>query len=649
MFKNLKLGKKIGLGFSLVLVLLTSVALIGLFGINKADKGIEHYRSSVTDTNLMSRLQSSMLMVRLSVLSYLSSHNQADFANYKSQLAILNQYLSDAKTEITQSEKLSIIDEISQSITTYDQAFAQVVNLSTKLASTYTQRLVPHGEEMRNSIDKLISYMGYSSNQSDILDAVALQREMLVGRLFVVKYFESNQEADYQVAVEHMETILSKNINNLSEKLSSTGGQEVLTTFDKSHKAYVDDMHQIYDLVQQRHTLTSGTLTIIGPKVAELAENVKSMVLIEQETLGPELEQTTHQSMIATSILALAAMVIGIGASLVLSNIITKPIYQAVKAANQLAEGDLTIQIPEHAQDETGMLLEAVQNTATKLRLMIGTISQSSIELASASEELAVVTEQSSQGILQQETETDLVATAMNEMASTVHDVANNAAKAADAANQADKEAASGSAVVELTIKAINELHDNVNNSSTKLDEVEKQVDNISKILSVIRGIADQTNLLALNAAIEAARAGEQGRGFAVVADEVRSLASRTQDSTQEIQNIIGHLQSGTKLTVEAMEEGKLHAVTCVKQAEQTNSALTAITGAIALINEMNFQIASASEQQSTVAETINQNVESVRRIAEENASGASQTMSSSKEIAQLADRLNRLVVQFKI
>jgi methyl-accepting chemotaxis protein len=649
MFRNLKLGKKIGLGFGLVLVLLTSVALIGLFGINKADKGIEHYRSSVTDTNLMSRLQSSMLMVRLSVLGYLDSPNQADLANYKNQLAILNQYLSDSKTEITQSKKLSIIDEISQSITTYDQAFAQVVNLSAELANTYTQRLVPHGEEMRDSIDKLISYMGYSSNQSDILDAVALQREMLVGRLFVVKYFESNQEADYQVAVEHMDTMLSKNINNLSEKLSSTGGQEVLAIFDKSHKAYVEDMRQIYDLVHQRNTLVSGTLTIIGPKVADLAENVKSMVLVEQETLGPELEQTTHQSMIATSILALAAIVIGIGASLVLSKIITRPIYQAVKAANQLADGDLTIKIPAHAQDETGMLLEAVQNTATKLRLMIGTISQSSIELASASEELAVVTEQTSQGILQQETETDLVATAMNEMASTVHDVANNAAKAADAANQADKEAASGSAVVELTIKAINDLHDNVNNSSTKLDEVEKQVDNISKILSVIRGIADQTNLLALNAAIEAARAGEQGRGFAVVADEVRSLASRTQDSTQEIQNIIGHLQSGTKLTVEAMEEGKLHAVTCVRQAEQTNSALTAITRAIALINEMNFQIASASEQQSSVAETINQNVENVRRIAEENASGASQTMSSSKEIAQLADRLNQLVVQFKI
>jgi methyl-accepting chemotaxis protein len=649
MFRNLKLGKKIGLGFGLVLVLLTSVALIGLFGINKADKGIEHYRSSVTDTNLMSRLQSSMLMVRLSVLGYLDSPNQADLANYKNQLAILNQYLSDSKTEITQSKKLSIIDEISQSITTYDQAFAQVVNLSAELANTYTQRLVPHGEEMRDSIDKLISYMGYSSNQSDILDAVALQREMLVGRLFVVKYFESNQEADYQVAVEHMDTMLSKNINNLSEKLSSTGGQEVLAIFDKSHKAYVEDMRQIYDLVHQRNTLVSGTLTIIGPKVADLAENVKSMVLVEQETLGPELEQTTHQSMIATSILALAAIVIGIGASLVLSKIITGPIYQAVKAANQLADGDLTIKIPAHAQDETGMLLEAVQNTATKLRLMIGTISQSSIELASASEELAVVTEQTSQGILQQETETDLVATAMNEMASTVHDVANNAAKAADAANQADKEAASGSAVVELTIKAINDLHDNVNNSSTKLDEVEKQVDNISKILSVIRGIADQTNLLALNAAIEAARAGEQGRGFAVVADEVRSLASRTQDSTQEIQNIIGHLQSGTKLTVEAMEEGKLHAVTCVRQAEQTNSALTAITRAIALINEMNFQIASASEQQSSVAETINQNVENVRRIAEENASGASQTMSSSKEIAQLADRLNQLVVQFKI
>ncbi len=280
---------------------------------------------------------------------------------------------------------------------------------------------------------------------------------------------------------------------------------------------------------------------------------------------------------------------------------------------------------------------------------MISTIHSASAELASASEELAVVTDQTTQGIVRQETETDMVATAMNEMATTVHDVASNAARAADAANDADKQAESGAKVVAETVNSIGTLSESVNLSSEKLHMVQQDVVNISSILDVIRAIADQTNLLALNAAIEAARAGEQGRGFAVVADEVRSLAARTQGSTSEIQSIIEQLQSGTKSSVQVMNQVKSLADDCVEQAGKTGVVLQSITDAVGVINDMNIQIASASEQQSTVAETINENVVNVKRIAQENALASSQTRSSSSEIARLADQLNDLVALFKL
>ncbi|XAW88709.1 methyl-accepting chemotaxis protein [Vibrio sp. CDRSL-10 TSBA] len=260
-----------------------------------------------------------------------------------------------------------------------------------------------------------------------------------------------------------------------------------------------------------------------------------------------------------------------------------------------------------------------------------------------------MVTDQTTQGIIQQETETDMVATAMNEMATTVHDVASNAAKAADAANDADKQAEQGAKVVAQTVSSIGSLSESVNLSSEKLHIVQQDVVNISSILDVIRAIADQTNLLALNAAIEAARAGEQGRGFAVVADEVRSLAARTQGSTSEIQSIIEQLQSGTKSSVEVMNQVKSLADDCVDQASRTGGVLQLITDAVGVINDMNMQIASASEQQSTVAETINENVVNVKRIAQENAVASNQTRSSSTEIARLADQLNELVTQFKL
>ncbi|MGX9417963.1 methyl-accepting chemotaxis protein [Vibrio sp. WJH972] len=649
MFNNLKLAKKIGLGFALVLVLLTAVAFVGISGLNNADHGMKTYRSSVTDTDLMSRVQSDMLMVRLAVKGFLDSANESDVTLYKTHLSKLQQHLSTSESQITNPERKNIITTISSSISNYNTAFLEVITKAYKIDEIYNQSLVPHGEDMRLAINNLITKLGNSSNHSALLDAVELQRQMLVGRLFVVKYYESNKESDYLTAIENIDDAVTAQLSVLSRKIYNPDNKALLNTFSQNQKNYVNDMANIYQVVNQRNALVTEQLIVLGPQVAELAEQVKAMVLTEQNTLGDELKALIHQNMLYSITLSAIAIVLGIGVSVFLARRITQPISQAVGLANQLADGDLTIKVPPHSKDETGMLLDAVDNTANKLRAMIGTISQSSMELASASDELAVVTEQSSKGIMQQETESDLVATAMNEMATTVHDVANNASKASEAATQADQESMAGSNVVNLTIQSINELHDNVNNSSSKLQEVEKQVENISNILNVIKEIADQTNLLALNAAIEAARAGEQGRGFAVVADEVRSLAARTQTSTGEIQQIITQLQTGTKLTVEAMTEGKAHALTCVDRAEQTNEALSAITNAISLINEMNFQIASASEQQSTVAETINQNVENVRRIAQENAAGASQTLSSSREIAQLADNLNQMVVQFKV
>lgn len=378
-------------------------------------------------------------------------------------------------------------------------------------------------------------------------------------------------------------------------------------------------------------------------------EDINLSIMKDQDTLGPQLKQNTDRSVNLTLMLSAIAIVLGIVSAYFLTVTITRPIEQAVNAANLLAEGDLTVDVGATRGDETGKLLQAVQNTATNLKQMMLTISNASSELASASEELAVVTEQTSKGISQQEAETDMVATAMNEMTTTIHDVADNAAKASSASNQADQDALYGAKVVHSTINSINSLSVSVNNSSQKLSEVQQEVNNISSILKVISEIADQTNLLALNAAIEAARAGEQGRGFAVVADEVRSLAERTQGSTTEIQAIIEQLQVGTQSTVEAMNEGKQLADSCVDQAEKTNAALEAITQSIGVINDMNMQIASASEQQSIVSEEINRNIVNVKRVAEENSVAANQTSSSSLEIARLAEDLGQLVSQFKV
>jgi methyl-accepting chemotaxis protein len=649
MVRNLRLGLKIGLGFGVVLALLSVVLGISIGGLQKADTGIIEYRAMARDTNLAGRLQVNMLMMRMSVKDFFTSNSAEDRNSYREYLGRMQGFLDEASREIQNPQRAALIADVETQLVTYQRAFDQVVELSAQRNVVSQEQLIPAGEQMRSLIEQ-VKESAYLDGYSEAAYLASnVQEKMLVGRLFAAKFLQSNRTSDYQVARENMGKALKEEIAALEEYLQDPGRREQLQAFRTAHASYLKGIDDIFALIQQRQSIIADKLEVIGPHVADSVDQVTTSVMQEQNDLGPVLEENTEQSIRFSLILSAVAIVIGIIAAYLLTNAITRPIYKAVKAANQLAEGDLSVDVGKTSKDETGRLLQAVQNTADNLKRMIATISSASDELASASEELAVVTEQTSKGISQQETETEMVATAMNEMATTVHDVANNASKTSEAANHADEQAISGAQVVEQTIASINALSDSVNHSSGKLEEVQRDVLNISTILDVIREIAEQTNLLALNAAIEAARAGEQGRGFAVVADEVRSLAARTQGSTSEIQNIIEQLQAGTRGTVEAMEQGVSHAEQCVEQAQGASMALEAITQAISVISDMNMQIASASEQQSTVAEDINQSVINVKRIAEENSVASNQTSSSSAEIARLAEQLNGLVTQFKV
>ncbi|BBL73570.1 methyl-accepting chemotaxis protein [Methylomagnum ishizawai] len=347
--------------------------------------------------------------------------------------------------------------------------------------------------------------------------------------------------------------------------------------------------------------------------------------------------------------IAVATSLLMLSLATFLGNSANRRAETLVNGLNAIAEGDFTHRIRLSGQDEFAWMADRGNTVSKNLAKTIRDILDGAGQLSQAAEHLSNITTQSRQRVFNQNMQTEQVASAMTEMSTTVHQVAQNASRAAEAAQDADQQAKSGMSVVKSTIQSIDSLASEVGRTSEAINKLKEDSVSIGAVLDVIRGIAEQTNLLALNAAIEAARAGEQGRGFAVVADEVRTLASRTQQSTQEIQGMIERLQTGANQAVAAMAQGKTAAMNSVDQAVNAGRSLETINRYIDTIKDMNTQIAAAAEEQSVTAEEINRNVVNISGISRDTADGAEQTANASGQLARLASQLQDQVGRFRI
>ncbi|KMY02462.1 chemotaxis protein [Pseudomonas syringae KCTC 12500] len=405
----------------------------------------------------------------------------------------------------------------------------------------------------------------------------------------------------------------------------------------------------------RRHTPTEALAYLssnVTPVTRVLDGAVTGLVQlnIDEAANSGKDSEASYQSGLTFVIFIIAAATL---ATIVLAVLFTKsivtPLRNMLRVNDTIAKGDLRSVITVTGKDEFSDLMRSTQVMQNNLRDTIRLIGDSSTQLASAAEEMNAVTEESSRGLLRQNNEIDQAATAVNQMTAAVDEVARNAAAASDAAKASDQSTRTGAARVTSTVDAIEKLSKTVQSTSVDVERLAVQSKDISKVLEVIRTIAEQTNLLALNAAIEAARAGEQGRGFAVVADEVRALAHRTQTSTQEIEKMIGDILTGTAQATKAMSESCDQADGTLTIAHEAGAALTLIAKAINEINEMNLMIATASEQQAQVARSVDGNLMSIRDLSIQSATGANQTAAASSELSVLAADMNKLVARFSL
>jgi methyl-accepting chemotaxis protein len=667
----LNVKQKVFAGFGLMQVVIIAVAVSALISLSSTETDVVVISEDIQPAVLAaSELQYHIERANSSLGFYLLSQEQSHTDRYMESLAKVDVVLGKLQNlKMVKDQPLlkDHVNEIAAGVDRFRQYRDHILVLAENTlenqpaAKFSSANLNPFAQQMLALTSSMI--------QSEAEEEISEARRALLLDIEEVRYSTANvmngvrAYLAYRLRPTLDEIILYQEgltaaVNRVKavSHLLSLDQYDALEQFESVRKQFNENLSEMIKLHSSEKWRMDSYLirTEIGPLVNEIGQDVGKMV----ETLRESASSTSHAlaSQVGNTIslvgfLLFLGVAVGLTGSFFISRAIVSPLAETKSAMEDIASGngDLTKRINVHGNDEIAQLANAFNHFAGKVQVIVKEVSGITARLASASERLTVVTAETRKGADRQLQETDEVAIAVNEMAASGQEVARNANAAAEAAHNADVAADNGRQVVGHTIEAIDSLAREVKEAGIVIDRVEKDSESIGGVLDVIKGIAEQTNLLALNAAIEAARAGEQGRGFAVVADEVRTLASRTQQSTAEIQTMIERLQTGTRDAVSVMDQSRQMAEATVRQAAKAGTSLEEINAAVNTIKDLNSQIACSAEEQSTVAEEINQKVVRISNITDQTAAGAQQTSSASNELNQLAETLKRLVGQFKV
>ncbi|WP_439125874.1 MAG: methyl-accepting chemotaxis protein [Pseudomonas rhizophila] len=628
---NVSVNRKLGFGFGLVLFLTLMIAFTGWSGlgnvISRGDK-----LGYISSLNELSK------DLRLARLDYYTTRGENGPQEVNDLLAKLETGLTAARQMIEQPADVALIDKQLAAVAEYKSAFAEMAS-ATVSREDARSKLGASADNAVARVAEVEKAMLESENIAQFNNVVSLSKAIQQARYQVRGYTYSGKNEAQQPALDAITDAL-KLLARLPAQLPEEHSANLQQASD-SINAYRAAVSQFRDSQLD----TAAALKRMTEQGEVLLESSKSLTV--SQTAVRDQDAAQAKTVLVSA--AVLAMLFGVIAALVITRQIVGPLDQTLKVAERIAAGDLTHNLTSERRDELGQLQRAMQSMTVGLRQLIGGISDGVTQIASAAEQLSAVTEQTSAGVNSQKVETDQVATAMHEMTATVQEVARNAEEASEAAVAADQQAREGEKVVGEAIAQIERLALEVGNSTTAMGDLKRESDKIGSVLDVIKSVAQQTNLLALNAAIEAARAGEAGRGFAVVADEVRSLAQRTQKSTEEIEELIVGLQSGTEQVATIMDNSRSLTDNSVELTRRAGGSLENITRTVSAIQSMNQQIAAAAEQQSAVAEEINRSVLNVRDVSEQTASSSEETAASSAELARLGVHLQTLVGRFRV
>ncbi|QKF50925.1 Methyl-accepting chemotaxis protein McpQ [Pseudomonas graminis] len=636
---NTSVKLKLSLGFGLVLLLTLAITLTGWHGL---DTMIERSESltSIAQLNAMTKdLRAERIVFRV--------ENTADSASrVVDRINEIEAHLVVLRADAPPADILKLLNGQSDTVRALEATFADLAKLLSARADSRAQLALLSEEAIKSiglvesEVLKAVSQEQDSSERlGEFTNIQQLRGQVQNARYEVQAYVFSGKESYEVAAITAIDEAL-KEVEQIASDQADGNVSELLNA-RKTLLKYREHMGQFKDL-QVKVEAAQESMEALGESLLTSTGEITALQ-------GQRRDAEATQSRQTLSGVAGLAMLLGLLAAWLITQQIIAPLRLTLSAAARIAKGDLSQDLEIGRRDEMGMLQRSMQEMTLSLRQLISGISDGVTQIASAAEQLSAVTEQTSVGVNSQKDETDCVATAMNQMTSTVMEVARNAEEASEAARHADQQARDGDKVVNDAIAQIERLAVEVNNSTEAMGKLKLESDKIGGVLDVIKSVSQQTNLLALNAAIEAARAGEAGRGFAVVADEVRGLAQRTQESTEEIEVLIAALQSGTQQVVMTLDASRTLTDSSVELSRQAGNALGHITSTVSTIQTMNQQIAAAGEEQSSVAEQINRSVLNVRDVSEQTAASSEETAASSIELARLGVQLQEMVGKFRV
>jgi len=646
-FANLGMAKKLGVGFALVLVLTALVAAIGVWSLQTISQRFDGLKQ-------MSSLNSGLLKVRLLEQEYAlhGSPKTVDalHAGVDGLVDLANQLKAASAANVP------VMNDVEQSLGAYRKAFDEFVSLSQAkdLALEMASWSV---SSVANNLDVLQAGLAddgaYTLKESEGKDGAQFIEQASqvsqVSRLMLQAMNEARVRLDLsrkgddsagQGKIEQASQALTQ-AEQLKTTVKDEGYQTVLNEVTGHIAGFSDKLAEYTGLLEQEKTVYQQ----LHQRAAQVVERVDQAYVAEDQSMQAQLKKNSLLILGSSAL----ALLVGLIAAWVITRLIVAPLRTVIRVAQQIAAGDLSAKVEVTRRDEIGQLMQAMQQMGAGLSQIVSGLQAGIEQLATSAQSLSAVTEQTNLEVSSQKEETDQVATAMNQMTATVHDVARNAEEAALAAQTADGKVESGQQVVRQSMVRIEQLADSATTASASIESLSAEIQNIGTVLGVIKSVAEQTNLLALNAAIEAARAGEQGRGFAVVADEVRALAKRTQQSTEEIERLVSALRAAAQASVQQIQGSGELVKLAVSDALQTESALGSIAAAVSLIQQMNQQIAAAAEEQSSVAEEINRSVTSIRASADQSSLAMQGNAASSIELAQLGVELKGMVGHFRL